>query len=160
MKITEANVQCSRMSFVGSSNNFAMNSALQRQLLRLGKVFEETVKAGATIQEERPAIHLKHVGGQLKSCLNTTIRRFGGTCLAIDMTQQNQKWGALTIAAVGTIKVPCQWRLTVFKTKTGKNDSQGNWQERRRRSAAGQRWRFSGRGKGVGVCYTCFYTCQ
>ena len=38
------------------------------------KVFDETVKAGTTIQEElKSTILLRCVGGQLKSCLNLTI---------------------------------------------------------------------------------------
>ena len=47
---------------------FSMNSALQPQLLKLEEVFDETVKAGTTSQEElTPAILLRCVGGQLKS---------------------------------------------------------------------------------------------
>ena len=45
-----------------------MNSALQPQLLKLGKVFDRTVKAWTTFQEElNSAILLRCVGGQLKS---------------------------------------------------------------------------------------------
>ena len=41
-----------------------MNSALQPQLLKLEEVFDETVKAGTTIQEElKSAILLRCVGG-------------------------------------------------------------------------------------------------
>ena len=51
-----------------------MNSALQPQLLKLEEVLDETVKSGTTVQEElKPAILLRCVGGQLKSCLNLTI---------------------------------------------------------------------------------------
>ena len=51
-----------------------MNNALQPQLLKLEEVFDETVKAGTTIQEElKSAILLRCVGGQLKSYLNLTI---------------------------------------------------------------------------------------
>ena len=54
---------------------FSMNSALQPQLLKLRrKVFDETVKAGTTIQEElKSTILLRCVGGQLKSCLNLKL---------------------------------------------------------------------------------------
>ena len=53
---------------------YSMNSVLQPQLLKLEEIFDETVKSGATIQEElKPAILLRCVGGQLKSCLNLTI---------------------------------------------------------------------------------------
>ena len=51
-----------------------MNSALQPQLLKLEEVFDETVKAGPTIQEElKLAVLLGCVGGQLKSYSNVTI---------------------------------------------------------------------------------------
>ena len=44
------------------------------QLLKLEEVLDETVKSGTTVQEElKPAILLRCVGGQLKSCLNLTI---------------------------------------------------------------------------------------
>ena len=47
---------------------FSTNSAQQPQLLKLEEVFDETVKAGTTSQEElTPAILLRCVGGQLKS---------------------------------------------------------------------------------------------
>ena len=53
---------------------FSMNSALQPQLLKLEEVFDETVKAGPTIQEElKLAVLLGCVGGQLKSYSNVTI---------------------------------------------------------------------------------------
>ena len=53
---------------------FSMNSAPQPQLLKLEEVFDETVKAGTTIQYElKSAILLRCVGGQLKSCLTLTI---------------------------------------------------------------------------------------
>ena len=53
---------------------FSMNSALQPQLLKLEEGFDETVKAGTTIQEGlKSAILLRCVDGQLKSYLNLTI---------------------------------------------------------------------------------------
>ena len=46
-----------------------------RHILKLEEVFDETVKAGTTIQEElKSAILLRGVGGQPKSYLNLTIR--------------------------------------------------------------------------------------
>ena len=51
-----------------------MNSTPQPQLLKLEEVFDETVKSGATIQEElKSAVLLRCVGGQPKSYLNFTL---------------------------------------------------------------------------------------
>ena len=48
-----------------------MNSALQPQLLKLEEVFDETVKAGTTFQNElKSSILLRCVDGQLKSYLS------------------------------------------------------------------------------------------
>ena len=50
------------------------SNALQPQLLKLEEVFDETVKAGTTFQEEvKSAIVLRCVGGQLKAYLILTI---------------------------------------------------------------------------------------
>ena len=52
----------------------SMSSALQPQLLKLEEVFDGTVKAGTTVQEElKSAILVRCVGGQLKSHLNLTV---------------------------------------------------------------------------------------
>ena len=83
---------------------FLMNSAL---LLKLEEVFDETVKAGTTIQEElKPAILLKCVGGQLKPYLNLTIRddvqysTLREQVLQWDRCQQ--KWAASMVTSSST----------------------------------------------------------
>ena len=67
-----------------------MNSALQPQLLKLEEVFDETVKAGPTIQEElKLAVLLGCVGGQLKSYSNVTI---GAHVLNSTLREQVLQW--------------------------------------------------------------------
>ena len=81
-----------------------MNSALQPQVLKLEGVFDETVKAGTTIQEElKSAILLRCEGGQLKSYLNLAIGNnvqhstLRGQVLQRDRSQQ--KWATSMVAS-------------------------------------------------------------
>ena len=88
-----------------------MNSALQPQLLKLEEVFDETVKAGTTSQEElKSAILLRCVCGQLKSYLNLTIGdNVQYSALREHVMQWDrprQKWATAMVASS-----PCQWML-------------------------------------------------
>ena len=106
------------LAFLGAATAWpacSMNSALQPQLVKLEVVFDETVKAGKTIQEElESAALLRCVGGQLKSYLNLTIGNnvqystFEGTSVAMGSLSAEE-------VAVQTIKGLCQWRLVEFK---------------------------------------------
>ena len=101
-----------------------MNSALQPQLLKLEEVFDETVKARTTIQEElKSAILLRCVGGQLKSYLSFTIgdnveySTLREHVLQWDRSQQKRATSmvASRLVAVQNIKDLCQWTLIESK---------------------------------------------
>ena len=114
----------------------SMKSALQPQLLKLGEVFDETVKAGTTIQEElKSAILLRCVGGgQLKSYLNLTIgdnvqySTLREQVLQSDRSQQ--KWATPMVASSSTgYQGPMPRDVDRVqdakgKGKKGKNDNQ------------------------------------
>ena len=73
-----------RLSAFGTWPAFSLNSALQPQLLKLEAVFDETVKAGTTIQEELKSAILSRCAGGQKSYLNLTIiLNFEGASVAM-----------------------------------------------------------------------------
>ena len=171
------------MALLGAATTwpaFSMNSALQPQLLKLEEVFDETVKAGTTIQEElKSAILLRCVGGQLKSFLTSTI---GDNVQYSTLREQvmqwdrsQQKWATpWWLVAVQTIKDLCQWtlieskmpkekvrraRMTVRKEKVkmprangkkGKGDQNGKEGDHKGKGKSKDQ-----KGKGVAWCYTC-----
>ena len=86
--------------------------------MTLEEVFDETVEAGTTSQEELElAILLRCAGGQLKSYLNLTI----GDNVQYPALRGNKCWNGIVLSrsgllpwwqvAVQTVKDPRQWTL-------------------------------------------------
>ena len=171
-----------RLSAFGTWPAFSLNSALQPQLLKLEAVFDETVKAGTTIQEELKSAILSRCAGGQKSYLNLTI---GGNVQYSTLREQvlqwdrsQQKWATSMVASsstVQTIKDPCQWTLmeskmpkervrrarTIMKrakVKMPKVKERKENEIRKEKKVIRRANKGKGKdqkGKGVATCYTC-----